>query len=57
MEPIDFHYEISDERLLAYSSLPLVARLQWLDDIRRFTLLLRAAPTIDHGQRNKDSAD
>ena len=47
MDPIDFHYEISDERLLAYSALPLIDRLRWLDEIRRFTLLLRAAPVIE----------
>ena len=47
MDKVDFHYEISDERLLAYSSLPLIDRLRWLDEIRRFTLLLRAAPDID----------
>ncbi len=40
----DFAYEISDERLLAYSALPIIDRLRWLDEIRQFTLAVRAAP-------------
>jgi len=43
-EPVDFTYEISDERLLAYSALPIIDRLRWLDEIRQFTLAVRAAP-------------
>lgn len=46
MERPDFSYRISDERLLAYSRLPLLDRLRWLDEIRRFTLLARAAPAV-----------
>ncbi len=44
--PVDFGYEISDERLLAYSRLPVLDRLRWLDEVRRFTLMVRQAPTI-----------
>ncbi|HEY6897836.1 MAG TPA: hypothetical protein VI279_11290 [Rhodocyclaceae bacterium] len=47
MERADFSYQISDERLLAYSSLPLLDRLRWLDDTCRFTLLMRQAETIE----------
>ena len=47
MQQIDFHYEISDERLIAYSRVPLLDRLKWLDEIRRFTLAVRAAPTVE----------
>ena len=32
VERIDFSYEISDERLLAYSRVPLLDRLRWLDE-------------------------
>lgn len=46
MGRIDFEYEISDERLLAYSRIPLLDRLKWLDEVRRFTLLARAAPVV-----------
>jgi len=46
MAGIDFTYEISDERLLAYSQLPILDRLRWLDEVRRFTLMVRAAPTV-----------
>lgn len=43
---MDFSYEISDERLLAYSRLPILDRLQWLDEVRLFTLMTRQAPTV-----------
>ncbi len=46
MERMDFSYEISDERLLAYSQLPILDRLCWLDEVRRFTLMVRQAPTV-----------
>lgn len=49
-ERIDFRYEISDERLLAYSRVPLLDRLKWLDELRRFTLAARAAPRVPTGQ-------
>lgn len=51
MERTDFSYEISDERLLAYSQLPIMDRLRWLDEVRRFTLMVRQAPTV---QRKPD---
>ena len=40
---LEFSYTISDERLIAYSKVPLLERLKWLDEIRQFTLLARAA--------------
>lgn len=46
MERMDFSYEISDERLLAYSQLPIMDRLRWLDEVRLFTLMVRQAPTV-----------
>ena len=33
-----FDYRVSDEQLRAYMALPLIARLQWLEEARRFTL-------------------
>jgi hypothetical protein len=51
MERMDYSYEISDERLLAYSQLPILDRLRWLDEVRRFTLMVRLAPTV---QRKPD---
>jgi len=50
MERVDFSYEISDERLLAYSQLPILDRLRWLDEVRRFTLMVRQAPTVSREQ-------
>jgi hypothetical protein len=43
---VDYSYEISDERLLAYSAMPLLDRLRWLDEVCRFTLMARQAPTV-----------
>jgi hypothetical protein len=42
-EAYDYEYEHADERLLYYLSLPPIAKLRWLDDARRFTLLARRA--------------
>jgi hypothetical protein len=50
MDRIDFSYEISDERLLAYSLLPILDRLRWLDEVRCFTLMVRQAPTVPRNQ-------
>ena len=47
MEKIDFYYEISEDRLRLYSRLSLLERLKWLDDVRRFTFLMRTAATTD----------
>ncbi len=47
MERMDFSYDISDERLLAYSQLPILDRLRWLDEVRQFTLMVRQAPLVD----------
>lgn len=41
MEKYDYFYELTDEQLLRYWDLPALAKLQWLDDARRFTLLAR----------------
>lgn len=65
MERMDFSYEISDERLLAYSQLPILDRLRWLDEVRRFTLMVRQAPTVRRKsneplpglEENKSSSD
>jgi hypothetical protein len=48
-ECVDFSYEISDERLLAYSQVPLLDRLRWLDGVRRFTMMVRLAPSVPVG--------
>jgi len=41
VEKYDYSYELSDAQLLRYRDLPAQAKLQWLDDARRFTLLAR----------------
>ena len=43
MGEYDYSYELTDEQLLYYSSLPPIAKLRWLDEARRFTLLMRGA--------------
>jgi hypothetical protein len=46
MEPVDFCYVPTDEQLRAYAELSPLERLKRLDDLRRFTIMLREAPTI-----------
>ena len=41
LEKYDYSYELSDEQLLRYLDLPAAAKLRWLDEARRFTLLAR----------------
>jgi hypothetical protein len=53
MENYDCSYELTDEQLLHYSALPAIAKLRWLDEARRFTLLAREART--KGSRVEDS--
>jgi hypothetical protein len=53
MENYDYSYELTDEQLLHYSALPAIAKLRWLDEARRFTLLAREART--KGSRVEDS--
>jgi hypothetical protein len=43
MEKYDYEYDLTDEQLLYYSSLPAIAKLRWLEEARRFTLLARQA--------------
>ncbi len=45
MANYDYSYELTDEQLLYYSALPASAKLRWLDEARRFTLLAREART------------
>lgn len=49
MEEIDFSYEISEERLRAYAKVSLYDRLRWLEDVARFTALMRTAATVRFG--------
>jgi hypothetical protein len=44
MSVLDFYHVVPDDRLIAYSRVPLLDRLKWLDEICRFTLAVRAAP-------------
>lgn len=44
MNKYDYSYELSDEQLLRYSRLSPIAKLTWLDQARRFTLLARRSP-------------
>lgn len=58
-EQVDFAYQISDERLLAYSRMPLLDRLKWLDEVRLFTLMMREAPkgALDNAQAAGQESD
>lgn len=44
VEDADVACELSDERLLAHSALPIIDRLRRLEEIRQFTLAVRVAP-------------
>lgn len=44
IEKYDYAYDLTDEQLLYFSSLPAIAKLRWLDEARRFTLMARRAP-------------
>jgi hypothetical protein len=39
----DYSYERTDEQLLHYSALPASAKLRWLDEAWRFTMIARQA--------------
>ena len=43
IENYDYAYDVTDEQLLYFSSLPAIAKLRWLDEARRFTLMGRRA--------------
>ena len=43
IEKYDYSYELTDEQLLYFSALPAIAKLRWLDEARRFTLMARQA--------------
>lgn len=47
MRTIDCSYETTEERVRAYLQIPEIDRLRWLDELVRFTLMVRAAPTIE----------
>ncbi len=40
-----FSYWVSDEQLRAYLAMPLIERLKWVDDARRFTLAAQTSET------------
>ncbi len=46
-ERIELDCERMDEQLINRSSLPILDRLQWLGQLRRSTLMVREAPTVN----------
>lgn len=46
IEKYDYSYELTDEQLLHFSALPAIAKLRWLDEARRFTLMARQAKPV-----------
>jgi hypothetical protein len=54
IEDYDYEYELTDEQLLYYSSLPAIAKLRWLDEARRFTLLAREARDVTPASYGRD---
>ncbi len=52
MPRYDYAYQLSDEQLRRYMALAPEAKLRWLDEARRFTLLARDAPRTKVGDRH-----
>lgn len=50
MAKADFSYEVSEERLRAYSRVSLYDRLRWLEDLCRFTAIMRTAETREYSE-------
>lgn len=46
MEKIDYSYEVTDEQLRAYAEVSLLDRLRRLEDLVRFTALMRTATSV-----------
>ena len=46
MTSVDFYYSPTDEELRAYANLTPLERLRRLDELRRFVIMLREAPTV-----------
>ena len=57
MPRLDFRYSISDERLIAYSRVPLEERLRWLEELAVFTQMWRAAPRAPGSSPNRNGDD
>lgn len=46
---IDFEYEISEERIIAYRAIPEIDRLRWLEELCVFTNMVRQASEVSRG--------
>ena len=51
-----FSYWVSDEQLRAYLALPLLERLRWVDEARRFTLAAQTPETRARMERLRRGA-
>ena len=47
---IDYEYEISEERIIAYLAIPEIDRLRWLEELCVFTNMVRQAPDVPRAQ-------
>jgi len=52
-EPGAFGYDVSDEQLEASGELTLLQRLQWADEARLFTLMVRTPETAERRERRR----
>ncbi len=46
-----YWYYVSDEQLAAFGALSLFERLQWVDEMRLFTLMARTPETAERQER------
>lgn len=49
--PGGYSYYVSDEQLKAYARLTLLERLQWVDEMRLFTLMTSTPETAERRER------
>jgi hypothetical protein len=56
VEPVDLYYSPTDDQLRAYAQLSPPERLRRLDDLRRFVIMLREAPTVNRRAAEPDPA-
>ncbi len=57
MSKIDYDYEVSEEQIRAYSQVPEIDRLRWLEELCAFTIMVRSAPVTYSSGQGDDKLD
>ena len=56
MEKIDYEYHVTKAQIRQYQKMPILARLQWVEDMCILTNMMRAAPIAPTRVRLKPAA-